>query len=111
MPSRGLLGGRADRAPAHYGAWAYTAESLSAYPETGVDYQRGPAPRPERLALSLEAVRAPTAAVIAQLRDQGVDWIYADRLSTQVSPDLARFASLAYENSDVGIYRLSTASA
>lgn len=90
----------------YYGAWAYTAESLSAYPQTSTDYQRGPAPRPARLDLSLRAVRAPTPAVIGQLRQQGVTWIFADGRATQISPQLEQYATLVYENADVSVYRL-----
>ncbi len=90
----------------YYGAWAYTAESLTAYPQTGTDYQRGPAPRPERLGLSLEAIGSPSPAVIDRLRREGVRWIFADRLATPISPDLDRLATLAYENADVSVYRL-----
>ena len=91
----------------YYGAWAYTKESLSAYSHQSTDYQTSPPPRPDRLAHSLGAVRAPTPEVVAKLREQGVSWIFADRRATRISPDLGRYATLAYQNADVRIYRLS----
>ena len=89
------------------GGWAYTEENLAAYGRGGdVRYQRLPSPWPDRVDLSLKAVRAPDAAVISALERRGVRWIFADRRATAVSPELEEFASLRYRNDDVLIYRL-----
>ncbi len=91
------------------GAWTYTEASLAAYGEA-VDqegsYQQVAAPWPQRLELSLRAVRDPSAADIAALRAQGVTWIFADRRATQVSARLSDMATLRYRNADVLVYRL-----
>ncbi len=89
------------------GAWAYTESNLVAYGRTdALPYQRLDSPWPNRVALSLEAVREPNTAVMSQLSRRGVRWIFADRRATEVSPKLAKFATLEYRNHDVGIYRL-----
>jgi len=91
------------------GGWAYTGASLAAYGEA-VDqegsYQQVAAPWPQRLELSLRAVRDPSPADIATLQAQGVTWIYADRRATPVSARLANMATLRYRNADVLVYRL-----
>ena len=69
-------------------------------------YQRLPSPWPDRVDLSLKAVRTPDSAVISALERRGVRWIFADRRATEVSPELEEFASLRYRNDDVLIYRL-----
>jgi hypothetical protein len=88
------------------GSWAYTEKSLSAYAHEDNNYQLGPSPWPERLAASLAAVRSPTPAAISRLQQYGVDWIFADRHATRVSPALGRYARLSYANSAVSVYRL-----
>lgn len=94
--------------PLFLGGWAYTEKNLTAYGRGGtVPYQRLPSPWPDRLRLSLAAVRAPSPAVVAALRRQGVRWIFADRRATVVSTRLAEFATLEYSNTDVRIFRLA----
>jgi len=89
------------------GGWAYTEENLNAYGRGGdVPYQRLASPWPDRVALSLEAVRSPSPAVMSALGRRGVRWIFADRRATAVSPQLDEFATLRYRNADVLIYRL-----
>ena len=89
------------------GAWAYTERNLTAYGNGGgVPYQRLPSPWPDRVALSLEAVRSPSPATITALQRRGVRWIFADRRATDVSPRLGELATLRYSNADVMIYRI-----
>lgn len=89
------------------GPWAYTEKSLNQYGVGGnLTYDRLPSPWPDRVDLSLEAVRSPSSTVTSDLQKRGVKWIYADRRATNVSPLLARFATLRYSNDDVLIYRL-----
>ena len=89
------------------GGWAYTEQNLTAYGRGGdVRYHRLGSPWPDRVALSLRAVRTPDPAVISELERRGVTWIFADRRATEVSPELEEFATLRYRNADVLIYRL-----
>ena len=89
------------------GGWAYTEQNLTAYGRGGdVRYQRLPSPWPDRVALSLRAVQSPNLEVISELERRGVRWIFADRRATVVSPELEKFATLRYRNTDVLIYRL-----
>ncbi|HWL50747.1 MAG TPA: hypothetical protein VNT92_12790 [Acidimicrobiia bacterium] len=89
------------------GGWAYTEKNLEAYGRGGyVPYQRLPSPWPDRVSVSLKAVRSPTPAVIAQLERRGVDWIFADRRATRISPRLGELADLEFRNDEVQIYRL-----
>jgi hypothetical protein len=89
------------------GGWAYTEKNLVAYGRGGdVPYQQLPSPWPDRVALSLRAVRSPNAASITALERQGVRWIFADHRATTVSPHLAEFATPRYSNAEVTIYRL-----
>ena len=89
------------------GAWAYTEQNLADYVDGRLPYQRQRSPWPERVALSLAAVRSPTPDLIDQLRAQGVRWIFADRRATSVSSRLRQLATLRYANSDVEIYQLT----
>jgi hypothetical protein len=91
----------------YLGAWAYTEKSLSDYAYQNHPYQTMPSPWPQRLALSLAAVRSPSTGVIDELRRSGVRWIFADRRATSVSPELGRYAALRYADPDVRIYRLA----
>jgi hypothetical protein len=89
------------------GGWAYTEKNLFAYGRGGdVPYQQLPSPWPDRVALSLEAVRSPSAAAITALERQGIRWIFADHRATTVSPHLDEFATPRYSNDDVTIYQL-----
>ncbi|MBC7595724.1 MAG: hypothetical protein H7288_17610 [Kineosporiaceae bacterium] len=89
------------------GAWSYTEKNLDAYGRGGnIRYQRLPSPWPDRVALSLEAVRSPSPATMTALQRRGVRWIFADRRATAVSPRLGELATLSYSNADVMIYRL-----
>lgn len=90
------------------GSWSYTEENLAAYGEADdeVQYQRRRAPWPDRVALSLDAVRSPTPATIAALERRGVRWIFADSRATAVSPALEDLATLRYSNREVMIFEL-----
>lgn len=89
------------------GGWSYTEKNLDAYGRGGnVPYQRLPSPWPDRVALSLDAVRSPSSATMSALKRCGVRWIFADRRATAISPQLAEFATLRHSNADVMIYRL-----
>jgi hypothetical protein len=89
------------------GGWAYTEENLAAYGRGGdVSYHRLESPWPDRVALSLRAVRFPSSEVVSELERRGVRWIFADRRATEVSPELEKFATLRFRNPDVLIYRL-----
>ena len=89
------------------GGWSYTEQNLIAYGNGGsVPYQRLPSPWPDRVALSLAAVRSPSPATMIALQRHGVRWIFADRRATEISPQLDTFATLRYGNTDVMIYRL-----
>ena len=87
--------------------WAYTEKNLEAYGRGGrVPYQRLPSAWPDRVALSLKAVRSPTPAVIEELERRDVDWIFADVRATRISPRLDELAKLEFRNDEVQIYRL-----
>jgi hypothetical protein len=91
----------------YIGAWAYTEQNLKAYGLGGdVPYQRLSSPWPDRVALSLDAVRTPSSPVVSALKRHDVRWIFADRGATTVSPRLADFATLRYRNAEVEIYQL-----
>lgn len=90
------------------GGWGYTEQGRDAYPAGGaINYKQRPPPFPERAQLSLAMIREPTAAVARRLRN-GYDarWVFADRRATTVSPGIAQYADLRYQNSDVLVYEL-----
>ena len=90
------------------GSWAYTEANLAAYGKADdeVQYQRRRSPWPDRVALSLDAVRAPSRATITALQRRGVRWIFADSRATAVSPALKDLATLRYSNREVMIFEL-----
>lgn len=90
------------------GSWSYTEANLAAYGEADddVQYQRRLSPWPDRVALSLDAVRSPTPETIAALEQRGVRWIFADTRATAVSPELKGLATLRYSNREVMIFDL-----
>ena len=90
------------------GSWAYTEANLAAYGKADdeVQYQRRRSPWPERVALSLGAVRTPRRETIAALERRGVRWIFADSRATAVSPALKDLARLRYSNREVMIFEL-----
>ncbi|MBA2456857.1 MAG: hypothetical protein H0V48_10035 [Nocardioidaceae bacterium] len=89
------------------GGWAYTARNLTESSEAGISYRRSPTPWPERLRLSLGAVRQPTPQILQRLqRDYDARWIFADGRATAISARLGRLADLRFRNLDVAIYEL-----
>ncbi|MGH3425134.1 MAG: hypothetical protein ACRDO8_10420, partial [Nocardioidaceae bacterium] len=95
--------------PVVLGGWAYAEAGRDKYPSgsDGPSYKNRPAPYPERLRLSLEMIRNPSAGVARQLREKyHARWVFADRRATPVSPAIARYADLRYRNSDVLVYEL-----
>ena len=48
----------------------------------------------------------PCSSPAAELARRGVDWVYADRRRSPVSPDLAGVAELVHRTADVDVYRL-----
>ena len=69
-------------------------------------YHRLASPWPDRVTLSIKAVRSPDSEVMSELEQRGVRWIFADRRATEISPELEDFATVRYRNADVLIYRL-----
>ena len=93
--------------PMVIGGWAYIEKGREVTDRDDVSYKRRPAPYPERLRLSLDMVRDPSAATARALRSSyDAQWIFADRRATEVSPRISRFAETVYSNADVTIYRL-----
>jgi len=89
------------------GGWAYTARNLTESSEAEISYRRSPTPWPERLRLSLGAVRQPTPHILERLqRDYDARWIFADGRATAISARLGRLADLRFRNPDVAIYEL-----
>jgi hypothetical protein len=90
------------------GSWAYTEANLAAYGEADdeVQYQRRRSPWPDRVRLSLDAVRTPRRETIAALERRGVRWIFADSRATAVSPELKDLATLRYSNREVMVFEL-----
>jgi hypothetical protein len=90
------------------GSWAYTEANLAAYGKADdeVQYQRRRSPWPDRVALSLDAVRSPRPETIAALERRGVRWIFADSRATAVSPRLKDLAKLRYSNREVKVFEL-----
>ncbi len=89
------------------GAWAYTEKSMQAYGRSsGVSALQTKSPWPDRVSLSLNAIRSPSASTIATLERRGVRWIFADRRATHVAPELANYATLRYRTADVLVYEI-----
>ena len=61
----------------------------------------------ERLRVNDEAITAPTAATIDQLKEWGVRWIVVDREVSTESIDLNRYATLVLDNGRMAVYQLT----
>jgi hypothetical protein len=88
------------------GGWAYLDETralsvLNGRPDTDQRYYDQDLYR-----LNEALFRAPTRAVVSELRSRGVEWVFADTHRGQVSRKLADVAELVHHNSDVAVYRL-----
>ena len=72
--------------------WAYTNQAMAAQGVGGRRYTEQPSPWPDRVALTNQALAAPTPALLNRLRDEySVRWLYADaRRNGPVSPALDR---------------------
>ena len=67
----------------------------------------GPFWDPEKLKLNDEAFSAPTAELLARLRDEhAVRWLVVDRAVSPESPLLATLAELSYDNGRMAVYAL-----
>ncbi len=87
--------------------WAYTNQAMAEQGVGGRRYTEQPSPWPERVALTNQALAAPTPALLQRLRDEyDVRWLYADARDGTVSPALDRLAVLRHSVGKVRIYDL-----
>lgn len=88
--------------------WGYTQQAMSQQGVDGIRYTRQPSPWPDRVALTNQAISAPTPQVLRRLRDEyGVRWLFADRRDGPVSPELDRLATLRHNQDQIRIYELT----
>jgi hypothetical protein len=87
--------------------WAYTPEAIvaaaAATPPTSPF--SGPFWDPERLELNDGFLTRPTAQAARQLWEQGVRWLYVDRVAGRVG-DLAPYARKVFSNEEAAVYRM-----
>lgn len=87
--------------------WAYTPEAIvaaaAATPPTSPF--AGPFWDPERLELNDGFLARPTAPAARRLWEQGVRWVYADRVAGGVG-DLAPYARKVFANEEATVYRM-----
>jgi len=87
--------------------WAYTNQAMAEQGVGGKRYTEQPSPWPERVALTNQALAAPTPELLRRLREEyGVRWLYADARDGTVSPTLDRLATLRHSVGKVRIYDL-----
>lgn len=86
--------------------WAYRPETHAHHGDDGRAYPYQPAPWPDRFELSQAAITDPSAEVMAELRDRGVDWLVGVRRAGDVSPRIGEFAEQRFANEQVAIYEL-----
>ncbi|MGW1346977.1 hypothetical protein ACWCOV_38405 [Kribbella sp. NPDC002412] len=87
--------------------WAYTNQAMAEQGVGGRRYTEQPSPWPERVALTKQALAAPTPDVLRRLREEyDVRWLYADARDGAVSPALDRLAVLRHSVGKVRIYDL-----
>ena len=87
--------------------WAYTNQAMAKQGDGGRRYTEQPSPWPDRVALTNQALTAPTAEVLRRLRDEyGVRWLYADARNGPVSPGLDQLAVRRHSVGKVLIYEL-----
>ncbi|WP_433160704.1 hypothetical protein [Kribbella sp. CA-247076] len=87
--------------------WAYTNQAMADQGVGGRRYTEQPSPWPERVALTNQAVAAPTPEVLRRLRaEYDVRWLYADARNGTVSPALDRLAVRRHSVGRVRIYDL-----
>ncbi|MEU4608825.1 hypothetical protein AB0F43_38050 [Kribbella sp. NPDC023972] len=87
--------------------WAYTNQAMAEQGVGGRRYTEQPSPWPERVALTNQALAAPTPDLLRRLREEyHVRWLYADARDGTVSPALDRLAMLRHSVGKVRIYYL-----
>ncbi|MET9316336.1 hypothetical protein ABZX12_31330 [Kribbella sp. NPDC003505] len=87
--------------------WAYTNQAMARQGDGGRRYTEQPSPWPDRVALTNQALTAPTADVLRRMRDEyGVRWLYADTRNGPVSPALDQLAVRRHSVGKVRIYDL-----
>ncbi|GAA1587298.1 hypothetical protein GCM10009804_49240 [Kribbella hippodromi] len=87
--------------------WAYTNQAMAKQGEGGLRYTQQPSPWPDRVALTEQALTAPTPEVLQRLRaEYGVRWLYADARNGRVAPALDQLAVLRHSIGKVRIYDL-----
>jgi hypothetical protein len=87
--------------------WAYTNQAMAKQGNGGRRYTEQPSPWPDRVALTNQALTAPTAAVLQRMRaEYGVRWLYADLRNGPVSPVLDQLAVRRHSIGKVLIYDL-----
>jgi hypothetical protein len=87
--------------------WAYTNQAMAEQGVGGKRYTEQPSPWPERVALTNQALAAPTPELLRRLHDEyDVRWLYADARDGTVSPALDRLATLRHRIGKVRIYEL-----
>lgn len=90
----------------YLGAWAYEDQNEdNLLHQKQSDYIRS-FWNVKRLALNNAAFADPNPAVLTQLYDYGVRWLYADSAASRVSPLLGRYATLRWHSGTVWIYQL-----
>jgi hypothetical protein len=88
-------------------SWAYTEETLVQIGQQTGGFAAFPFDDPALLALNDSAFTAPTAEILARLRDEhGVRWLYADLGAGPVSPELDSLATLRFSNGHARVYEL-----
>ncbi|HEY0534047.1 MAG TPA: hypothetical protein VGD29_20885 [Actinoplanes sp.] len=100
------LGGRRS----YVESWAYSDQSVGANGVNGLKYMYQPAPYPDRYSLNERVFATGDAASVAELRAQGVKWLFADTRAGQVAPALAQVAHVSYTAGPVTIYQLNAVS-
>ena len=92
--------------------WGYTDESQAARGRHGLPFQRQPFDDPRLLALNDAAFVAPTAHLMALLRDRyGVRWLLADPAASPLSPRLTQLSRLRFASAGVEVLQLPPAPA
>jgi hypothetical protein len=87
--------------------WAYTNQAMAKQGNGGRRYTEQPSPWADRVALTNQALTAPTPEVLRRMHDEyGVRWLYADARNGPVSPALDQLAVRRHSVGKVLIYEL-----
>lgn len=87
--------------------WAYTNKGMANQGVGGHRYTRQPSPWPDRVALTNQALAAPTPQLLHRLRHEyAVRWLYADQRDGPVSLALNTLATLRHTAGQIRIYSL-----